>query len=94
MATSTKQTQEEASASLTVETPVLTGETLKRLRQELGLTQREFASYVNLPPGTIATWERRNDDPLTAPAAVIVKVVDQKTAKARHELRNILAEGL
>ena len=94
MAITTDRIQETAIESLVVETPVLTGDTLKRLRQELGLTQREFAAYVHLPPGTIATWERRNDEALTAPAAVIVKVVDQKTAKARTELRNILSEGI
>lgn len=85
--------------ALTLDADPVTGEMLKTLREQLGLTQKEFAEFVHLPPGTVATWERRGT--LSAPAAYLVRSVDKKTAKARQAtveaqraLRKVITSGL
>jgi DNA-binding transcriptional regulator YiaG len=63
---------------------VVTGAMLKRLRQELCLTQCEFGGYLKIPPGTIASWERRGE--LSRPASYVVLASVRKTYHARIQI--------
>lgn len=88
-----------AEDSRTLEAEPITGESLKTLREQLGLTQKEFAEFCGLPAGTVATWERRGT--LSAPAAFLVRAVRKKTDKERKatvvaqlELSKVIANGL
>lgn len=72
--------------------PALTGSDLKRIRKELRMTQKEFAEYLGIPQGTVATWERRGT--LTAPGAFIVRSVAERTAATRQQMKNLLSQGI
>lgn len=65
----------------------LTGAQVKQLRDELGMSQQEFARFVGLPPGTVTSWERRASRELSASAAFLVGAFATKTATARVALQ-------
>jgi putative transcriptional regulator len=47
---------------------------IKRIRQELGLTQKEFAERFQIPLGTLRDWERGARKPDTA-AQTLLRVI-------------------
>lgn len=68
------------------------GDYVRKLREELKMSQKEFAEYLGLSPGTVATWERRNK--LSAAAAILVREVDKKTAVQRQSFNNLISQGI
>ena len=52
----------------------LTGEDFRRLRNLLGMTQKEFASLVGSSQRTVETWETR-DEPVTGPIAALADIL-------------------
>ena len=46
-----------------------TGQMVRRLRDELGLSQKDFAALFALPLGTVGTWEFRRDLAIPSEAA-------------------------
>lgn len=51
-------------------------ERLKRLRKELGLTQREFADRIGIKQNTLATYEIGRNEPIDAVISLICLVFD------------------
>lgn len=72
--------------------PRVDGNYVRKLREELKMSQKEFAVYLGLSPGTVATWERRNS--LSAAAAILVREVDKRTAVQRQSLNSVISEGI
>lgn len=72
--------------------PQVDGEYVRKLREELKMSQKQFAEYLGLSSGTVATWERRNK--LNRAAAVLVSEVDRKTVDQRRSLNRIISEGV
>lgn len=68
------------------------GNFVRKLREELKMSQKEFAEYLGLSPGTVATWERRNK--LSAAAAILVREVDKRTAVQRQSFNSLISEGI
>ncbi len=68
-----------------------TGKELGVLRTELGLSQRELADLLNLPPGTIATWERRREMELTAPGNFVYYDLLDKSKTLRDERQKLFS---
>jgi DNA-binding transcriptional regulator YiaG len=69
-----------------------TGTDMIRLRVELRLNQREWAKFLGLPSGTIATWERRKDRELSGPANIIYHLAENRTREVRQNLQRCLDE--
>lgn len=71
----------------------VTGNNLKRFREELLLTQKEFGGLLGIPPGTIATWERRD---MAGSAAVqqLLKMLIHDTYEARFQIANVREKAL
>ncbi|MGV3727459.1 helix-turn-helix domain-containing protein [Hydrogenophaga sp.] len=72
--------------------PRVDGNFVRKLREELKMSQKEFAEYLGLSPGTVATWERRNK--LSAAAAILVREVDKRTASQRKSFNSVISEGI
>ena len=53
---------------------LIRGVNVKRLREQLGLTQEEFASRYRIPVGTLRDWEQRRKNP-DAPARAYLTVI-------------------
>jgi DNA-binding transcriptional regulator YiaG len=68
------------------------GDYVRKLREELKMSQKEFAEYLGLSSGTVATWERRNR--LSTAAAVLVREVDRKTAEQRRSFNSVISQGV
>ena len=66
-----------------------TGKDLKKLRLEIGLTQKELAELLQIPQGTIATWERRGD--LSGAGNFIYKDLLSRTETLRAERKKLLS---
>jgi putative transcriptional regulator len=47
---------------------------VKRLREQLGLTQEEYAATYRIPVGTLRDWEQRRKNP-DAPARAYLTVI-------------------
>jgi transcriptional regulator with XRE-family HTH domain len=56
------------------------GSEVRRVRKQLGLTQRAFAERVGVNPNTVARWER---DELTvgSTAAILIRLLGQPHRK-------------
>ncbi len=56
---------------------VLTGETIRALRERLGLTQVEFAALLDAHPITVSRWERpaNRHRPSGAYAAALLRLL-------------------
>ena len=52
-----------------------TAKDMKRVRTQLGLTQKEFAVLVNSSKPTIERWERSNDR-ITGPIVLLLKMLE------------------
>ena len=68
------------------------GDYVRKLREELKMSQKEFAEYLGLSSGTVATWERRTK--LSAAAAILVREVDKKTVVQRQSFNNLISQGI
>jgi len=53
---------------------LIRGVNVKRLREQLGLTQEEFAATYRIPIGTLRDWEQRRKNP-DAPARAYLTVI-------------------
>lgn len=49
---------------------------LKRVRKQLGLTQKDFAKLVNCSKPTIERWERSNE-PITGPITLLLRLLEK-----------------
>lgn len=54
----------------------LQGNDIKLIRHRLGLTQKEFAEFINVSAKTIERWEVGDKD-ITGPIVTLVKVLNQ-----------------
>ena len=52
----------------------LTGNDIKRARLRYGMTQREFADFLNVSKKTIERWEMSSSE-VTGPAAVLIELM-------------------
>lgn len=52
-----------------------TAKEIKRVRRELGLTQKEFAALVNASKPTIERWERSSEK-ITGPIVLLLKMIE------------------
>lgn len=69
-----------------------TGKDMTNLRRDLQLNQKEFAGFLGVSIGTVATWERRSEKPLSGPANVLYHLAESKTKEARLALKKALEE--
>lgn len=69
-----------------------TGKDMAKLRQGLKLNQKEFGVFLGVSSGTVATWERRSEKPLSGPANAIYHLAENKTRTARLALEKTLEE--
>lgn len=58
-------------------------EDIKRLRKMLGLTQREFASFVGVSHKTVERWESIGE-PITGPITTIVRILWEQPGLAEY----------
>ena len=68
---------------------VMTGQELKALRQQMGLTQKELAEKLGVPWNTVARWEvdmRRIFEPVARLVHYLAKEVraEEKSKKTRR----------
>lgn len=59
---------------------------VKRLREELGLTQEAFAATYRIPVGTLRDWEQRRKNP-DATARTYLKVIERDPEAIAEMLR-------
>ena len=52
----------------------ISGEDIKRLREMLGMTQREFASFAHCAVRTVENWETKKDG-ITGPIVPLVEIM-------------------
>jgi transcriptional regulator with XRE-family HTH domain len=55
---------------------VVKGAEVRRVRTRLGLTQREFAERVGVIPNTVARWER-DEAAIGSTAAILIRLLAQ-----------------
>ncbi len=64
------------------------GARLQRLRQLLGLSQRQMATELGVTPGALAMWERKTR-PVPAPILKIIEIyeeaLDEELARRKHQ---------
>lgn len=53
---------------------------LRKLREQLGLTQRELAAEFKVSPGTIALWEQEERS-IPGPAVKLIELYEEKFKK-------------
>ncbi|GAA4407984.1 helix-turn-helix domain-containing protein [Quisquiliibacterium transsilvanicum] len=58
---------------------------VRRVRQRLGLTQRQFAQRIDVPLDTIRNWEQGRRYP-TGAAKTLLKILDKAPEAALHAL--------
>lgn len=54
----------------------ITAGEIKRLRKQLGLTQKEFAFLINSSKATVERWER-SDGEITGPVVLLIQMLDK-----------------
>lgn len=54
----------------------ITSKDLKNVRKILGLTQKDFAQFLNCSKSTVERWEM-SDEPISGPVAVLVKMIER-----------------
>lgn len=54
----------------------ITAEEIKKIRKQLGLTQKEFAILVNASKPTVERWER-SEDKITGPVVTLIKMLEK-----------------
>ena len=59
--------------------PEVTGETIRRVREKLNVSQPVFALQLRTEPRTIANWEQGVSKP-NAQAAILIALVDRNPA--------------
>jgi putative transcriptional regulator len=59
---------------------------VKRLREQLGLTQEAFAAVYRIPVGTLRDWEQRRKNP-DAPARAYLTVIARNPEAVAEMLR-------
>ena len=52
------------------------GQTLKRFRKQLGLTQVQLAKKLGVRGNTVARWER-DEMPITQPMSMLIKFLEK-----------------
>lgn len=60
----------------------LTGEDIKRVRELLGMTQREFAAFTGCAVRTVENWETK-DGKITGPIVTLTEILLRKPELAR-----------
>ena len=58
---------------------------VKRLRERLGMTQRQFAAAFALPVGTVRDWEQGRKRP-DAPAQALLRVIEREPEVVQQAL--------
>ena len=58
----------------------INGDDLRRLRQLLGMTQKEFAVFTNASKRTVENWESK-DEPIKGPIVTLVEIL-----RRHHEI--------
>lgn len=56
---------------------------IKKIRKQLGLTQKEFAALVNSSKPTVERWER-SEDKITGPIVFVLKILENRPEIAEH----------
>ncbi len=63
---------------------IMKGQTLKRFRKQLGLTQVQLGKRLGVTGNTVARWER-DEMPITQPMSILIKFLakdhDEKSKK-------------
>ncbi len=70
----------------------LSGERLKKLRKELGLTQKEFAERLGMKQNTFAQYEIGRNKPIDAVMALICKEFNANEEWLRYGKGNMFIE--
>lgn len=68
------------------------GEQLKKLRKELGLTQKEFAERLGMKQNTFAQYEIGRNNPIDAVVALICKEFNVNEEWLRYGTGNMFIE--
>ena len=55
----------------------LTGEDVRNLREQLGMTQKEFAAFACCSKRTVETWEQKGG-PITGPIIPLLEILKRK----------------
>ncbi len=53
-----------------------TGAEIKRVRKQLGMTQKDFARLINSSKPTVERWER-SEEPITGPIVLLIKMLEK-----------------
>lgn len=59
--------------------------TIKQIRQNINMTQAEFAEYFKIPLRTVQNWELRN-----GPAEYVVELIKYKVEKERLDMLKLI----
>lgn len=57
----------------------LTSDDVRAFRQELGMSQVEFADFVGVAQGTVASWEARKSGGPSRAACVLLEVLRRRS---------------
>ena len=52
-----------------------TGTEIKKIRKQLGMTQKEFAGFINTSKPTIERWER-SENPIIGPIVLLIQMLE------------------
>ena len=58
------------------------------IRKKTGLTQKQFATYINVKLGTLQQWEQLRRSP-NGPAKVLLTIIDKYPNIVQKALKNI-----
>lgn len=56
-----------------------TAEEVKKVRKRLGMTQREFASFISVSKPTLERWESSGEKHITGPVVTLLEILKRNT---------------
>lgn len=65
----------------------INGADIRRLRQKLGCTQKEFAKLICSSKPTIERWEREPEGIITGPVVALVRILENRPSLAEDYLQ-------
>ena len=64
----------------------INGEDVKRIRNKIGCTQKEFAKLICSSKPTVERWERNSDSVITGPVVALMRILENKPSLATDYL--------
>lgn len=85
---SLKEVESYSKGEIQLKTTIITPPLIdvKRLRDSLGLSQREFAERYGFPSTTIENWEQGLSEP-EGPARVLLTMIEQNPTLVENEIK-------